>query len=68
MKSLADEIKLIMIRPDKPEAITTAAESLKENLGDRLKDVIKEKETLMNEQKVSKSVGKLGAILNEVPF
>jgi len=68
MKSLADQIKLIMMRPDKPEEITKYSDILKQKLGDDLKAVIKEKEELMNEQKVSKSVGKLGAILNEVPF
>ncbi|PLX66644.1 MAG: hypothetical protein C0602_11275 [Denitrovibrio sp.] len=68
MKAQADQLKLIMARNDKPAQITNAADELKRVLGDDLKEVMKNKQELFNEQKVQKSVSKLGDILNKVPF
>jgi len=68
MKIQADHIRFIMAKNEKPEGIIKAADELKQTLGDDLKAVLKDKAELMQDQKVQKSVSKLGAILNEVPF
>jgi len=68
MKKHSDQFKLIMRKPVQPKAITEAAEELKKTLGDDLKEVMKDKNEILQEQKVQKAVSKLGAILNEVPF
>lgn len=68
MKDHTDQLKLIMARPDKPKQVTDIADELKKTLGDDFKEVMKDKEEIIKEQKVQKAVSKLGAILNEVPF
>lgn len=68
MKACADNIRLIMAKKDKPRQITDIADELKNVLGENLKDVMKNKQELLSEKKVQKSVGKLGDILNKVPF
>jgi len=68
MKKYSDTLKLIMAKKDKPEAIMKAADELKKTLGDDLKAVMRDKDKILNEQKVQKAVSKLGTVLNEVPF
>lgn len=68
MKKYSDSLKIIMAKQEKPAEITKAAEELKQTLGDDLKAVMQDKSDLLQEQKVQKSVGKLGEILSEVPF
>ncbi|ADD67779.1 hypothetical protein Dacet_1003 [Denitrovibrio acetiphilus DSM 12809] len=68
MKQHSDQLKLLMAKKEKPEQILNMAESLRKTLGDDLKAVMKDKEELLADHKVQKSVSKLGAVLNEVPF
>lgn len=68
MKKYSDQLKLVMAKDEKPENILNMAEELKKTLGDDLKAVMQEKSEIISEQKVQKSVSKLGAVLSEVPF
>lgn len=68
MKKYADMLKLLMAGDKKPEKIIKLAAELNKTLGDELKNVMQDKQDIIAEQKVQKAVGRLGSILNEVPF
>jgi len=68
MKRNADQLKLIMSRNEKPEELIKLSEELKKTLGDDLKAVMKDKDEIFSDQKVQKSVSKLGTVLSDVPF
>lgn len=68
MKKHADQIKLILAKKEKPEQIAKLSEELRKVLGTELQQAMKEKQELINDQKVQKSVAKLGSVLSEIPF
>jgi len=61
-------IQVLMAKKDKPEQIVKIGEELKSILGEQLSTVIKDKEELLDDHKVKKSVGKLGQLLQQIPF
>lgn len=68
MRSHTDTLRLLMAKDEKPQQIVKIADELKVTLGDDLKRVMQNKEELISDKKVQKSVAKLGEILQKVPF
>jgi len=68
MESCKDEIKVMMMRDKKPDEIIETGQKLGKVLGEDLKEAMKDKQEILADHKVKKSVSRLGEILNKVPF
>lgn len=68
MNTVAGSMRLLMAKGELPENVSDISKSLKETLSKELSEIIKEKQDIMQEQKVQKSVKKLGELLESMPF
>lgn len=68
MKNIAEDYKILTLRKAVPANISAQAKRMADTLGKDLKEAIHAQSELMAEEKVSRSVQKLGKILPNIPF
>lgn len=68
MTDSAEAMRLMTAKGDIPQNIVALSKKLSDILGAELKEIIKEKQEIMQEQKVKKAVKKLGDLLEKLPF
>ena len=68
MNAVAEPMRIMSAQKLLPDTVTELLKSIGQTLGKELTVILKDKTELMGEPKVKKAVGKLGDILESVPF
>jgi ATP-dependent DNA ligase len=68
MNTHKDELKLINARKEKPAKLTELSEGMRQILGVQLRDAMQNRQELLSDKKVQKSVQKLSTLLTQIPY